>query len=239
MAKICPDCGSENADVAQFCKGCGKQLETPVIKAEEEPKKRKRPERKPRKERKRKGEKKDYIGDFKEKWSTWSTAKKAGVGIVSFCCLALIVMFLIFSLVPDANTANNEPYTFEGFTLDLPKDCSVSNTTTTDEEDYTVNSYEIHSDKLDYPVTVKVMKGANLVSSAEEFAVNVMDTHPGATTLPSHGQWKTINCTKVNVNGQSVNQGYVMAYHTGDKLVAIVCEDLDLLNEIADTFKEI
>ena len=28
MAKICPDCGAENADIAQFCKGCGKNLET-------------------------------------------------------------------------------------------------------------------------------------------------------------------------------------------------------------------
>lgn len=28
MVKICPDCGSENADIAQFCKGCGKVLKT-------------------------------------------------------------------------------------------------------------------------------------------------------------------------------------------------------------------
>lgn len=28
MVKICPDCRAENADIAQFCKGCGKELKT-------------------------------------------------------------------------------------------------------------------------------------------------------------------------------------------------------------------
>ena len=247
MAKICPDCGSENADVAQFCKGCGKQLDVPVIKAEEKPKKerktREKPERKPRKERKPKGEKKDYIGDFKEKWSTWSTGKKAGVGIAGACCVLLIVFFLISAFIsPDANLApvENETYQFDGFTLDFPTNVSMYNYTTNDESDYnSVTTYVNWNDENDSPHSVEVitMKGSSLVSSEDEYFSNVQ--RYGAEKVGTYGEWTIVDMRNLTGdNGESVDEGYVLVHHTGDRLVGLSGDDLELLKKVSDTFKK-
>ena len=225
MTRICPDCGAENADVAQFCKGCGKQLEASPAEVKAESKN------------------SSFIDDLKEKWDTWSTGKKVGIlggGGIALCCIALIVIFLIIAIfVPDESTELSETYEFEGFTLDLPANCDITNSTTTEEEGYKVNTYFITWENSTDMIVVDVMKGYKLVSSEDEYVANMMNMYPGAKKTGTYGDWTVIDSTNVKDNGETVDRGYVLVHHAGDNMIAVSGDNLELIKNVTDTYKQL
>ena len=141
----------------------------------------------------------------------------------------------------------NETYTFDGFTLDLPANANITNNTTDDDG---VKSIVYHVAFADGEgdnantsrITVSTGTGESLVSSADEWAANW--EAKGAKKEGLYNNTWTI----VNINGvpmkffqdMGINityEGYILGYHNGNKIITIEGDDLAQIQKIADTFK--
>ena len=139
----------------------------------------------------------------------------------------------------------NQTYTFDGFTLDLPENANITNNTyNNDGTTRKVSSIELDNSSggSDY-VKVSVATGPQLVTSVDEYVSNWVSE--GATPEGKYGDWSIININGVkmdfgsNYNFNLTYSGYILAKHTGSKLIFIQGDNLAQLKSIVDTYKEV
>lgn len=139
----------------------------------------------------------------------------------------------------------NATYTFDGFTLDLPNNATFANNTTKEDgyqRDYSdIEWKDADGNRTD--ITVSVSKGSQVVESTEEYVANWLMS--GAKDEGKHGQWSIININGVPIEEFSeygfniTYSGYILGYHDGNKLITISGDNLQQLENIADTFKKV
>jgi len=91
QAKICPNCGTENPDDANFCEECGRDLNDieKAVPPKEAPK--------------------NMVDRIKEWWDKQSTGGKAAIGIATCCLGALLFIGIVGMMAPE--TTITEPTT--------------------------------------------------------------------------------------------------------------------------------
>lgn len=150
-----------------------------------------------------------------------------------FCCLNVASAGLFDFIGGESETATNETYTFDGFTLELPSNTTISNFTW-DGNGYTVNSYIVST--VDDSYLIDVTKGSGAVDSAQEYARNWVN-NDGATLGGEYGNWTIIDLNTAKSDNETLS-GYILATHDGTTMFEIRGEDLDALKSIVDTFKK-
>ena len=165
--------------------------------------------------------------------------------VAAFCCMNVASAGL-FDFLGGGEVANTT-YTFDGFTLDLPETAVITNNTTTEEGykriDYEIEWNDTKDDSLKHYLDVYVSSGEQVVSSIDEYISNWADE--GAKTNGTYNNWTIINIDGVPISALSeynINitySGYVLAKHTGSKLIVVSGEDLAELKSIVNTYKEV
>ena len=167
-----------------------------------------------------------------------------------------IVVLALFSCMSVASAgwfdffgSINDTYTFDGFTLDLPKNTLVTNFTDNGDGyvkiDFYVNMPSEDGNTTD--ITVSTVVGGTVVTTVDEYVSNWIAE--GATSEGEYNGWAIINIDNVpydlfdddEMNDQLnlTYSGYILAKHTGSKLITIEGHDLEQLKSIVDTYKEL
>ena len=137
----------------------------------------------------------------------------------------------------------NETYNFTTCSLQLPENASLTNYSrvyggTYQETVYTA-SFGTVEDNNKGSITVVIMNGSSLVRTIDDFISNWQ--RDGGVYEGKYGDWSIINvnnATKSDTSNSTYN-GYLVARHNGDHVVAIYCTNLTMLKNIVDTYKPI
>ena len=132
----------------------------------------------------------------------------------------------------------NQTYTFDGFTLDIPSGATVDQSTDSD-NGVERKIFKVTSDDKNFTVTIST---GNIVGSIDEYVANW--EAKGGINEGNYSGWTLINLNKAPITtlqqyNISLNYtGYIMAKHTGTKLIMIRGEDATFLKNLVGTFKE-
>ncbi|MCL2116688.1 MAG: zinc-ribbon domain-containing protein [Methanobrevibacter sp.] len=92
MSQKCSNCGFENIDESKFCRNCGAEI---IEKGPIDSK------------------------NSNENWfSKQSTAVKATIGVFGICCIGVILIFAVGTLLPEGLDTDGVNFSSEGFTTD-------------------------------------------------------------------------------------------------------------------------
>ena len=127
----------------------------------------------------------------------------------------------------------NKTVEFDKFTLDLPADTNVANSTI-EKTGLTVNSFNVTSNSIDLK-QVDVLTGSAVVNSAEDY-IRVVAQNTTNLTNQTYGNWSIGDLSKLPNKGPYYD--YMLVYHDGSKLISLQSNNLDTLKKVANTFKE-
>lgn len=173
--------------------------------------------------------------------------------IKKILALAIVVLAL-FSCMSVASAGwfdffgpSNSTYTFDGFTLDLPENANITDYTDNGDgyikKDFDVEWADENSETGTTYITVSTVTGDSVVTTVDEYVSNWIAE--GATSEGEYNGWAIININGVPMDfGDDFDfnitySGYILAKHTGSKLIMIEGQDLTQLKAIVDTYKEV
>ena len=137
----------------------------------------------------------------------------------------------------DDGQVENETYKFDGFSVDLPKDARIYNTTA-QEDDYYRISYYVNwgntDDGNNGSIEIDFATG-NIVKSTEELVSKVISL--GAKSEGYYGDWAILNMDGVRYSENGVLSGYMLTKVQDGKVYSLKGENLTQLKNIADTFE--
>ena len=165
-----------------------------------------------------------------------------------------IVVLALFSCMSVASAGwfdffgpSNSTYTFDGFTLDLPENANITDYTDNGDgyikKDFDVEWADDSSETGTTYITVSTVTGDSVVTTVDEYVSNWIAE--GATSEGEYNGWAIININGVPMDfGDDFDfnitySGYILAKHTGSKLIMIEGQDLSQLKAIVDTYKEV
>ena len=160
------------------------------------------------------------------------------VVLAIFCCLnvasAGFFDFLTGGSQENA-TVNNKTVSFDNiFSLQLPEDAVIKNSTTINDGQLLEVTYNVSSNSSGYNGRITTCNGTDLISSADGYASNIVNR--GGVLLPAHGNWTVINTTAIHTNAAPYN--YILTMHDGVNLLTIEGDNLTKLEQMADTYKK-
>lgn len=127
----------------------------------------------------------------------------------------------------------NKTVEFDKFTLDLPADTKIVNSTKKI-SDLTINSFNVTSNSSDLK-EVDVLTGSSVVNSAEDY-VRVVVQNQDYKTNETYGNWTITDLSKAPNN--VTHYKYMLTYHDGSKIISLESDNLNTLKKVADTFKQ-
>ena len=139
----------------------------------------------------------------------------------------------------DDSKVENETYSFNNFTLDLPQNASMYNRSA-DIYGYYMITYYVSwgavRDGNNGSIDVSYASGENMVSSLDEYVQNWIDN--GAKSEGMYGEWAIINVNGVPYSsGGDSFTGYRLANFQNGSLYILGGDNLTFLKNVADTFK--
>jgi hypothetical protein len=153
------------------------------------------------------------------------------VVLALFSCLnvASAGLFDVFDNIGGEN-GGNETFTINGFTVDLPKGSTISDSKST-EDGVTTESYDVTLKNSNEIVTIEVFYGPNCVDSVDEYVENWVSDGSGESFGYYNG-WAVIK------EGTGSAATYELVIQDGSRFISIWGDDLPLIKSIADTYKK-
>lgn len=137
-----------------------------------------------------------------------------------------------------------EPYQFYGCTFDLPENVSMltefNDTSSGGVEidtygfNYVSNNRNISEYNESFYVELEIAHGGNIISSVSDYVKNVAEE--GAVQEGTYGDWTIINIENYNSTYNYPGK-YFLVREDGSAFYNLCGDDLDILKEIADSFK--
>ena len=153
------------------------------------------------------------------------------VVLALFSCLnvASAGIFDVFDNI-GGDSGGNETFTINGFTVDLPKGSTISDSKST-EDGVTTESYYVSLKDSSKSVTIEVFYGPNCVDTVDEYVSNWLSNGSGQSFGYYNG-WAVIK------EGTGSSTMYELVIQDGSRFISIYGDDLPLLKSIADTYKK-
>lgn len=157
------------------------------------------------------------------------------LALALFCCMSVASagLFDFFG----GGEIKNQTYTFDGFTLELPENATISNHTIKESgmvsKIYTI-SFKTEKDGNTSNLIMEVTTG-NIAKSKDAFVNNLVSN--GAVLIENHGNWSLLDVNGLPRSNGGNYSGYSITTHTGDALILIRSSDVGLLKRVVDTYK--
>ncbi len=152
-----------------------------------------------------------------------------------FCCIGAASAGLF-----DFFGGNTQAYTFDGFTLDIPKSASVTCDNVSRNDSYGYAEIYLYTIKMEDGKTVNVSsaKGEAVVSSIDQYIINMENS--GAVKEETYEDWTIFDITdaRVKMGNSSVHCKYLVAKMTNGQLITVYGDDLNQLKDIVKTYKD-